>query len=132
MCRAIRKSAEAFLERKKSPFLYLKIIADHEPIAIHATVHSICIKLSKSARLPCISARDLDPHSDSMLDPEPETNADTKIRYKDDFHLIGAFSVQTVAEAELTPDVENSSLEQVSQLPTVLCVLMIKGLLICS
>jgi hypothetical protein len=32
-------------------------------------------------------------------------------------HLIGAFSVQTVAEAELTPDVENSSLEQVSQLP---------------
>jgi hypothetical protein len=41
---------------------------------------------------------------------------DTKIRYKNNFHLIGAFSVQTVAEAELTPDVENSSLEQVSQL----------------
>jgi hypothetical protein len=52
-----------------------------------------------------------------MLDPDPETNADMRIRYKDDFHLSGAFSVQTVAEAELTPDVENSSLEQVSQLP---------------
>jgi hypothetical protein len=51
-----------------------------------------------------------------VLDPDPETNADTKIRYKYVFHLIGAFSVQTVAEAELTPDVENSSLEQVSQL----------------
>jgi hypothetical protein len=59
-----------------------------------------------------------------MLDPDPETYADTKIRYKDDFHLIGVFSVQTVAEAELTPDVENSSLEQVSQLTTVLCVFM--------
>jgi hypothetical protein len=62
-----------------------------------------------------------------MLDPDPETNADTKIRYIDDFHLIGAITVQTVAEAELTPDVENSSLEQVSQLPTVPCACMIKG-----
>ncbi len=70
----------------------------------------------------------------SLLIPDPETNAGTKIRYKDDIHLIAAFSVQTVAEAELTPDVENSSLEQVSQLH--FCVFFYdKGLislLICS
>jgi hypothetical protein len=81
-------------------------------------VHCICINFRS---LPDCHAYKLQNLIPIILEPDPQTSADT------DFHLIGVFSVQTVAEAELTPDVENSSLEQVSQQPTVLCVFICVG-----